>query len=225
VLVFHGSDTKIEEIDLSKSEYFKDFGRGFYVTNIREQAYARAIDITRRHGLNRPVITEFNYIETYPNTVGLNIKKFENVSKEWVEFIILNRNRRISHPAHVFDIVEGPIANDKMVIQIRLYELGRITIDNLIERLTYREPTHQICFCTLASLYALEIVENKDFYSAIDEKTGYILERIIIDFNLNESEAIKFFYGSNFYEKLSDPNTLLWEKPWQQIYEIFKQNE
>ena len=220
--VFHGSDMKIEEIDLSKSEYFKDFGRGFYVTNIREQAYARAADIARRHKLNKPVITEFNYIETYPITVGLNIKKFENVSKEWVEFIILNRNRRISHPAHTFDIVEGPIANDKMVIQIRLYEQGSIIIDKLIERLTYREPTHQICFCTLASLYALEIVENKDFNSVIDEKTGFILEKIIIDFNISESEAIGTFYDSKLYEKLSDPNTLLWEKSWQQIYEIFK---
>ena len=220
--VFHGSDIKIEEIDLSRSEYFKDFGRGFYVNKIRKQAYNRAVDMARRHNLNKPVITEFEYIETYPITVGLNIRKFENISREWVKFIVLNRNRRISHPAHTFDIVEGPIANDKMVIQIRLYEQGRITIDELIERLTYREPTHQICFCTLASLYALETVEDKDFHSVIDEKTGFILEKIIFDLNINEAEAIKIFYDSKLYEKLSDKNTLLWEKSWQQIYEIFE---
>jgi hypothetical protein len=123
--VFHGSDIRIENIDLSKSEYFKDFGRGFYVTNIREQAYLRALDVAKRHNSNKPVITEYKYIETYPVTVGMKIKRFENVSKEWVEFIILNRNRQISHPAHTFDVVEGPIANDKMVIHIRFYGDGK----------------------------------------------------------------------------------------------------
>jgi len=35
MLVFHGSDIRIDKIDLAKSEFYKDFGRGFYVTNIR----------------------------------------------------------------------------------------------------------------------------------------------------------------------------------------------
>jgi beta-galactosidase GanA len=60
MLVFHGSDIKIENIDLSKSEYFKDFGGGFYVTNIREQAYLRALDVAKRHNSNKPVVTEYN---------------------------------------------------------------------------------------------------------------------------------------------------------------------
>ena len=218
--VFHGSDVKIEEIDLTKSDHFKDFGRGFYVTNIREHAYLRAIDISERHNSNKPIITEFNYIEEYPITVGLNIKKFVNVSKEWVEFIMLNRNRKISHPAHTFDIIEGPIANDKMVIQIRSYEQGKITIEELIEKLTYDEPTHQICFCTLASLYALESVEDKELHSVLDEKTGIIIEAMVNNLNISESTAIKNFYFSKLYEKLSNPDTLLWEKSWQDLYNL-----
>jgi len=87
--VFHGSNVKVDKIDLSKSEFFKDFGRGFYVTNIREHAYLRAIDIARRHNLTKPIVTEYNYLETYPITIGMNVKKFENVSKDWVEFIML----------------------------------------------------------------------------------------------------------------------------------------
>ncbi|MCL2067877.1 MAG: DUF3990 domain-containing protein [Treponema sp.] len=96
----------------------------------------------------------------------------------------------LSHPAHTFDIVEGPIADDKMVVQIRLYEQGKISIESLIERLTYREPTHQICFCTLASLYALELVDNVEFYSAIDEITGAVLEAMVVDLKVPESSAI-----------------------------------
>jgi hypothetical protein len=220
--VFHGSDIRIENIDLSKSEYFKDFGRGFYVTNIREQAYLRASDVAKRHNSNKPVITEYKYIETYPITVGMKIKKFEDVSKEWVEFIILNRNRQISHPAHTFDIVEGPIANDKMVVQIRLYEQGKISIDELIEKLTYRNPTHQICFCTLTSLYALELVEDKDFLFTIDEITNNILEKLVIDFNMSESNALIKLYSSKFYENLTNADSSLWENTWQINYKMLQ---
>ena len=223
--VFHGSDVRVEKIDLAKSEFFKDFGRGFYVTNNREHAYLRAMDVAKRRNSEKPVITEFKYAETYPITVGMNIKRFENVSKEWVEFIMLNRNRNISHPAHTFDIVEGPIANDKMVIQIRLYEQGKISIEELVKKLTYREPTHQICFCTVASLYALEILENDEAFSAINEITESILEAIIVDSKEMESIAIKAFYSSEVYKKLSNADTLLWKEPWQNIYNMLKEEQ
>ena len=36
--VFHGSYIKIDTIELSKCEIGKDFGQGFYVTKIKEQA-------------------------------------------------------------------------------------------------------------------------------------------------------------------------------------------
>ncbi|MCL2721844.1 MAG: DUF3990 domain-containing protein [Treponema sp.] len=221
--VFHGSDIRIEKIDLAKSEFFRDFGRGFYVTNIREHAFQRANDIAARHNSYKPVITEFKYTEAYPITIGMNVKKFESISREWVEFVVLNRNRQIFHPAHTFDIVEGPIANDKMVIQIRLYEQGKISIEELIEKLTYREPTHQICFCTLASLYALELVDDNNFYSVIDNMTTVILEEMVVDLKITESTAIKRLYSSKSYEQLSNPETLLWQKTWQEIYKIIKE--
>jgi hypothetical protein len=220
--VFHGSDLRIEKIDLAKSEFFKDFGRGFYVTNIREHAYQRAVDVANRHKSDKPVVTEFKYAEAYPVTVGMNIKKFENPSGEWVEFIMLNRNRHISHPAHTFDIVEGPIADDRMVAQIRRYEQGKIPIEKLIEKLTYWEPTHQICFCTLASLYALELVEDNESRSATDDITETVLEAMVAEFEMPESMAIKTFYASKLYRELSNTDTLLWQKSWQEIYEMFK---
>jgi DNA-directed RNA polymerase subunit K/omega len=221
--VFHGSNVRIEKIDLAKSEFFKDFGRGFYVTNIREHAYLRAVDVSKKRKTDKPIVTEFKYMEAYPVTVGMNVKKFENVSKEWVEFIMLNRNRQISHPAHTFDIVEGPIADDRMVIQIRKYEQGKISIEKLIEKLTYREPTYQICFCTLAALYALELVDESEFRSATDNITETILETMVVDFKMTESTAIKTFYSSKSYESLSNADTLFWQKSWQEIYNILRE--
>jgi hypothetical protein len=137
---------------------------------------------------------------------------------------MLNRNRQISHPVHTFDIVEGPIANDRMVAQIRMYEQGKISIEKLIEKLTYREPTHQICFCTIASLYALELVDENEFRSAVDDITEAILEAMVVDFKITVSAAIKTFYSSKSYEILSNADTTLWQKPWQEIYNIFKED-
>jgi hypothetical protein len=36
--VYHGSYTEINEIDFEKCKWGKDFGRGFYVTNLHSQA-------------------------------------------------------------------------------------------------------------------------------------------------------------------------------------------
>jgi hypothetical protein len=63
VKVYHGSSVEIIDIDLSKCEPYRDFGKGFYVTNIREQAAYRS----ERKGNDRCTqgyVTEFEFIET-----------------------------------------------------------------------------------------------------------------------------------------------------------------
>lgn len=36
--LYHGSSTAIETIDFNKCKPYKDFGRGFYLTEMEEQA-------------------------------------------------------------------------------------------------------------------------------------------------------------------------------------------
>jgi len=219
--VFHGSNVRVDTIDLAKSGDFKDFGKGFYVTKIRKHAHQRAIQIAKENG-GKAVITEFKYYELYPERAGLSVKRF-NISKEWVEFVMMNRDRGIAQPTHNFDIIEGPIANDKITRQIQKYIQGKFSIDTLIKKLTYGEPTHQICFCTIDSLYALEIVENKDFLFAVEDITDSIINFFIENNEIPESVAIKTFFSTNLYEQLATENTLLWQKPWQEIYEMVKE--
>jgi hypothetical protein len=218
--VFHGSNVRVETIDLAKSGDFKDFGKGFYVTKIRKHAHQRAMQIAKENG-GKAVITEFKYYELYPERAGLSLKQF-NISREWVEFVIMNRDREIAQPIHNYDIIEGPIANDKITMQIQKYIQGKISIDTLIEKLTYSESTHQICFCTVDSLYALEAIENKDFLFAVEDITDSIISFFIGNYEMPESVAIKTFFSTNLYEQLATENTLLWQKPWQEIYEMFK---
>ncbi len=164
--VFHGSDILIRDIDLAKSGRIKDFGPGFYVTTIQKHAIQRAVETAEMHG-TKPVVTEYEYSENFALNAKMSIKKFENIDKEWAEFIILNRNKDIVQPAHNFDIIEGAIADDWISKQILRYQKGKISMDELIKKLTFKEPTYQICFCTPESLYALETVENAEFVFAI----------------------------------------------------------
>lgn len=219
--VFHGSDIRIEKIDLAKGGEFKDFGRGFYVTNIRKHAHQRAIDASFVHGTT-PVVTEFDYLEAYPVTMNLAVKHFENVSEEWVKFIIMNRSREINHPAHAFDIVEGPIANDWITSQIERYQKGKITIEKLIEKLTYREQTHQICFCTPESLWALELIDD-DIRFDIEDITNAIVEVLTIERNMDELTAIRTLFSSAVYEQLSGSDTKMYLSSWIDIYSMLIQ--
>ncbi|MDR1417332.1 MAG: DUF3990 domain-containing protein [Prevotellaceae bacterium] len=216
--VFHGSDVQIDKIDLTKSGNFKDFGRGFYVTNIRKHAHSRALDIARANG-TQPIVTEFEYIDIYPVTMGMRLKKFEAVSQEWVEFIAMNRNRRIAHPAHAYDIVEGPIADDWVTTQIDRYLKGKITADVLLEKIRFRELTHQICFCTVESLFAIELV-NDDRLFVIEDITNEVVRNLVVEENLTEFEAVRLFFSSKTYESMVSPNTSLSSA--REIYEMLK---
>ncbi|WP_080697196.1 DUF3990 domain-containing protein [Clostridium beijerinckii] len=47
MISYHGSNILIKEIDLSKLRLYKDFGQGFYCTEIREQAELMAKRVAR----------------------------------------------------------------------------------------------------------------------------------------------------------------------------------
>jgi hypothetical protein len=68
----------------------------------------------------------------------LNIKIFNDYSVEWAEFILMNRKNVSDTPAHPYDIVIGPIANDTVGVQIRRFIMGYISIERLIEELKFR---------------------------------------------------------------------------------------
>lgn len=87
--------------------------------------------------------------------------------------------------------------------------------------LTYHEATHQICFCTLNSLQAIEIVDGAHVDIAILSEP--ILEALMLDRNIDEKTASDILYTSNTFAKISDKNTGLYLKPWQEIYEMLKQ--
>lgn len=144
--LYHGSNVEIESIDLARGRRGKDFGKGFYTNPDYMQAVEFCTSVIRREGVGIPTVTSFDFDESALNV--LNVMRFDGYSKEWAEFILLNRNNTSDVPAHDYDIVVGPIADDGVGTQIRRLSRGFITFDAFLEELKYSKVSIQYFFGT-----------------------------------------------------------------------------
>lgn len=216
--VYHGSYTKIYDIDLSKCEPKKDFGQGCYVTKFREQAEFWAV----RKGIrNRSdcVITEFEFNEDAYHDRDSRLLRFEGYDENWFDFVI--QNRKNNNLTHNYDIIEGPVADDKIQNRILRFLEGKITKEDFLAQLIHPKPSHQICFCTVNSLQYLKI-QGYDIVFNIEDIGAQIVETLIIDMGKSTKDASDIFFSSATFGNLSDISTRLYEKPWQEIYEMLK---
>jgi hypothetical protein len=222
MIVYHGSYTKIHEIDLSKSVPRKDFGKGFYVTKFRPQAEIWAKRIGADNNCEG-VVTEFVFYENAFIDGTYRVLRFDRYNEQWLDFVTLNRRKDSPIPAHDYDIVEGPVADDRISENITRYIKGKIPKDKFLTMLSREEPTHQICFCTVDALVMLELKDNSnDIDYEVSEIGGKIMEQLVIDFDMDAEKATDVFYTSTVFARLSDGSTGLHREPWQEIYEMLK---
>lgn len=136
--LFHGSNMPIDTIELSRSKRGKDFGCGFYLSDNYTQAYHMACLTTERNECGTPEVTTFDFDYNCIKDGSLKVKQFDSYSEEWAEFVLSNRQNMSRINVHDYDIVIGPIANDKVGVQIRRFILGDITVKQLVEELRFR---------------------------------------------------------------------------------------
>ena len=135
----------IEDIDLDKSKPNKDFGKGFYLSESETQATEMATFKSLLLG-GEPVITKFEFDDAVMHDSALRIKVFDNYSEEWADFVFANRE---GNDVEQYDIVYGPIANDKIGLQIRKLKDGSIDKAEFLNRLKYMKGiTFQYFFGT-----------------------------------------------------------------------------
>ena len=155
MILFHGSNVPIEIIDLSKSRPGKDFGRGFYLSEDKEQAIEMAESKVAFLG-GEPIVTSFEFDESFLSSNTLNVKLFDSYTEEWARFVYDNRENFTDKPIHQYDIIYGPIANDRVGAQIRNFKNGNIDIEELINRIKYLKGiTFQYYFGTEAAIKTL----------------------------------------------------------------------
>ena len=107
-------------------------------------------------GCGSPVVLTYEVEEVWE---GLNVLRFEEYSEEWAKFILLNRNNPTSHPVHGYDIVIGPIADDRVGVQLWRYENHSIDLPTLVRNLKYMKGiTIQYFFGTERAIRLLQRV-------------------------------------------------------------------
>lgn len=143
IILFHGSNVIVKRPLILENGFYKDFGYGFYCTELEKQAKRWALTKRKNH-----IVNKYQYIETSE----LKIKRFNKMSEEWLQFVVDCR-RGIKHD---YDIVEGAMADDTIWDYIEDYVAGRISKNAFWELVKFKYPTHQIVFCTEQALQTLK---------------------------------------------------------------------
>lgn len=154
MILYHGSTIDIAEIDLQKSRPNKDFGMAFYLSSDKEQAEEMAAFKADFEG-GSPVLNVYEFDESLFQT--MRYKHFDEYSSEWAHFVFEHRSEPNGRTLHDYDIVFGPIANDRIGAQITRYKQGYISFDQFIERIQYiKGITYQYAFCTQKAIDQLK---------------------------------------------------------------------
>lgn len=146
--VYHGSSVPVPNPEIRIGRYTKDFGPGFYCTIIREQAerWARRFET--------PVVNTY----TVRLDTRLNILNFQEMTEEWLDFIVACRH---GEPREQ-DIVIGAMANDQIYNYVSDYIDGVITREQFWVLAKFKYPTHQIAFCSEAALGCLKFEAGEE---------------------------------------------------------------
>lgn len=147
--VWHGGAVVVSHPDLVHSRKAVDFGVGFYVTPIREQAERWCEKRKRRSG--RAFLSCYEYDETA--AAALKVLRFDSYSEDWLDFIV---SCRAESDATDWDVVIGGVANDRVFDTLEAFFDGFATKAQTIDRLKLQSPNLQICLRTPAALSVLK---------------------------------------------------------------------
>ena len=135
--VYHTSSVVVEHPDVQFSRPYLDFGAGFYVTTLYEQAlkYGDRFILRGKDAV-------LNTYELYDDLSKWKVKQFVNYDGTWLDFVA---ECRLGKNVGDYDVVVGGIANDKVFRTVDLYFAGEISKDECLKRLVFEQPNNQIC--------------------------------------------------------------------------------
>ena len=161
MIVYHGSTEIVEQPRIIQTERCRDFGRGFYATDIKEQAIRwakrKALVNKRYHAATEAVLNYYEFDET--SYEKLNTIHFPDADYEWLDFVCACRSD--NKYQHGYDIVTGKIADDNVGMTVS-YVIDKVMRrEDAIERLRFETINNQICFCSEEALRYLKYVKSE----------------------------------------------------------------
>ena len=141
-MLYHGSYASIPAPLTGVGRKELDFGPGFYVTSLREQAerWARRVCVIR--AVDTPLLSIYEFDESLL-PADVRRLRLEHYDQQWLDFVV--SSRRGEEPWRDYDIIEGGVANDQVIDTVEDYYAGRITAEQAIGQLRFARPTHQMC--------------------------------------------------------------------------------
>ena len=155
MILYHGSFMEVMKPDLSHSRPTVDFGKGFYVTPLYEQAVKWCGRFKRRGQAG--IISRYSYDET--SASELRTLRFDAYSDDWLDFILTCRRGQDTSD---YDLVIGGVANDKVFNTVELFFDGLIDRSEAIRRLRFERPNLQLCFRSERALKSLHFEGSEE---------------------------------------------------------------
>lgn len=152
--VYHSSDQCFQLADVAHSRDALDFGKGFYVTRLKEQAEKYANRFLRAGS------DAYIHIFEYTPDSDLKIKLFNSYDEEWLDFVCSCRKGADCYKQ--YDVIEGGVANDKVFQTVDLYMAGIYNKEQALQNLAYEMPNNQLCFITQKAIdKCLTFIEHR----------------------------------------------------------------
>ena len=144
ITLYHGSYMEVQQPFAKAGRRNLDFGQGFYLTKLKEQAETWAAIIASRKGRTvKPVVSVFQFDVKRSKLDGARFKIFLTYDLDWLNYVVDCRQGK--DYSSEFDIVEGGVANDNVIDTVEDYEKGIITAEQALGQLQLKKVNHQIC--------------------------------------------------------------------------------
>ena len=139
--VYHGSTMVIDRPIAAAGRRRLDFGQGFYVTDIKKQADSWAERMQRIR--EEPGVVNVYELDIEKVKTGYHYYRFMRYDNEWLQFIVANRVGRkdVEH----FDVIEGGVANDRVIDTVEAYMANLMPLETALRELSRHQPNNQLC--------------------------------------------------------------------------------
>lgn len=154
MLLYHGSNVVVENPKILTPSRSLDFGPGFYVTSNKPQAERWSSLTTRRRGIGVPTVSVYEFDERAANQ--LLTLSFSAPTADWLNFVTANRKNTYRGPK--YDLVIGPVANDRTMAVINDYMVGNIDERTALVLLLPQKLHDQHAFLSYRALTMLHYV-------------------------------------------------------------------
>ena len=156
--LYHGSLVAVNKPEIREASRTLDYGKGFYTTTSYEQAEAWVKRKKNEWNTDKGYVNVYDFDESALRKLKILI--FYKPTEEWVDFVMQNRTVKGFH--HDYDIVYGPVANDRVYAAFALYEGGVLNKQELIRELRAYQLVDQYLFHTETALQFLNFIEAKE---------------------------------------------------------------